>query len=117
MRPYLSCFENNIVQLCASGLLCTLVNGQAAYSGMQSNDLTRHSSFAGFRPDTNPSTGDEIELASGGVVSHEGDGPQHEIEQTDLPQPDSGKAASLFLCACFMVEAMCWGRLHLVHLL
>lgn len=33
-----------------------------------------------------------------------------EIEQASLPPTDGGKAAYLFLCTCFIGEAMVWGE-------
>jgi hypothetical protein len=33
-----------------------------------------------------------------------------EREQANLPKADSGKEAWLFLCGCFVIEALVWGR-------
>lgn len=33
-----------------------------------------------------------------------------EIEQVNLPKADGGKEAWLFLCGCFTIEALVWGR-------
>lgn len=34
----------------------------------------------------------------------------HEREQLNLPRADGGKDAWLFLCGCFMIEALVWGE-------
>jgi hypothetical protein len=34
-----------------------------------------------------------------------------EREQVNLPRADGGKDAWLFLCGCFTIEALVWGRL------
>lgn len=36
-----------------------------------------------------------------------------EREQVNLPKADGGKEAWLFLCGCFVIEALVWGRLGL----
>lgn len=35
-----------------------------------------------------------------------------EREQVNLPRADGGKEAWLFLCGCFTIEALVWGRFH-----
>jgi hypothetical protein len=35
-----------------------------------------------------------------------------EREQANLPRADGGKEAWLFLCGCFTIEALVWGRLE-----
>ncbi len=35
-----------------------------------------------------------------------------EREQVNLPRADGGKEAWLFLCGCFTIEALVWGRLE-----
>ena len=35
-----------------------------------------------------------------------------EREQVNLPRADGGKEAWLFLCGCFTIEALVWGRLN-----
>lgn len=75
---------------------------------IQSTDLATLSS-----PTSNSRTGQntnqEIELDSYNATNETN--PQTEIEQTNLPQADGGRDAYLFLCGCFMAEAMCWGEL------
>jgi hypothetical protein len=39
-----------------------------------------------------------------------------EREQINLPKADGGKEAWLFLCGCFTIEALVWGRLDLSFL-
>ena len=36
-------------------------------------------------------------------------GPSQDADHSNLPPPDRGRAAYLFLLACFIVEALVWG--------
>lgn len=60
-------------------------------------------------PTGNATADHEFELTARNVTSDRHIQPD-EIEQTNLPKADGGKDAYLFLCGCFMAEAMCWGE-------
>jgi hypothetical protein len=84
------------------------MNITATDSSIQSTNSARHS-FPGGNATTDQHTEHGIELSSFNVTNTIT--AQPEIEQTNLPQADGGKDAHLFLCGCFMAEAMCWGEL------
>lgn len=75
---------------------------------IQSTSLATHSSLTS-NSRTGQNTKQEIELDSYNATNETNYQP--EIEQTNLPQADGGRDAYLFLCGCFMAEAMCWGEL------
>ncbi len=83
------------------------MNITATDASIQSINSARRS-FSGGNATIDQHTEHGIELSSFDVTN--GRTAQPEIEQTNLPQVDGGKDAHMFLCGCFMAEAMCWGE-------